>query len=433
MRAMKDSGVEWMGEIPQDWEVARIKNLSDADVENAFVDGDWIESPYIVDEGIRYLTTGNIGDGKYKEQGNSYITYKTFVELNCKYAYPNDLVFSRLNAPYGRSCILPDDFSEYVLAVDNVILRTNVNKKYLCYVTQCEGYQKEVEDNSKGTTMKRISRSNLGNIKVPLPLDAEQQRIANYLDSKCSKIDSIVDKQQAVIEKLKEYKLSVITEAVTKGLKPYIDMKDSGVEWIGEVPKHWNVIKLKYATDIMRGKFNHRPRNDPHYYDGEYPFVQTGDVARADKFIRDYSQTLNELGYSVSKEFPKGSICMTIAANIGDVAVLDFDACFPDSVVGFVPTGIIDWGFLYYVLKSMKEQFMRNAIVSTQMNLNIDIVKEEFIPITSIEEQNEIAMFLNEKGSTIDASINKKQKIINRLLEYKKSLIYEVVTGKREV
>ena len=93
MRAMKDSGVEWMGEIPQDWEVARIKNLSDADVENAFVDGDWIESPYIVDEGIRYLTTGNIGDGKYKEQGNSYITYKTFVELNCKYAYPNDLVF----------------------------------------------------------------------------------------------------------------------------------------------------------------------------------------------------------------------------------------------------------------------------------------------------------------------------------------------------
>ena len=166
---MKDSGVEWIGEIPKDWEIRRIKTLPDVNVDNSYVDGDWIESTDISDDGIRYLTTGNIGDGKYKNQGNGYISLDTFKRLNCKYAYPGDLVISRLNAPYGRSCILPNDYTEYVLAVDNVILRPNADKRYICFVSQCEGYQFSVEDQSKGTTMKRISRMNLGNIVIPLP------------------------------------------------------------------------------------------------------------------------------------------------------------------------------------------------------------------------------------------------------------------------
>lgn len=432
MREMKNSGVEWIGEIPVDWDTIKIKQLPDRSIENSFVDGDWIESPDISDEGIRYLTTGNIGDGKYKKQGNGFVTLEVFQNLNCKYAYPGDLVISRLNAPYGRSCILPDDYSEYVLAVDNVILRTNNDKKYICYITQCDGYQKSVEDNAKGTTMKRISRTNLGNVLLPFPPLSEQHRIADFLDEKCAKIDAVIEKQKQVIEKLKEYKLSVITEAVTKGLDPTVPMKDSGVEWIGEIPENWEIKKLKYATTIMRGRFNHRPRNDPDYYDGQYPFVQTGDVARAKKYITDYSQTLNDLGYSVSKEFPSGSIVMTIAANVADVAILNFNACFPDSVVGFVPNNVESM-YLYYVLKAMKQQLLRNAIISTQLNLNIEIIKEEFIPVPSKEEQRIILERLDRKNEEIDLTIAKKQAIIEKLIEYKKSLIYEVVTGKREV
>ena len=236
-----------------------------------------------------------------------------------------------------------------------------------------------------------------------------------------------------MIENLKAYKLSVITEVVTKGLNPNAEMKDSEIDWIGEIPVHWNLCKLKYVTEIMRGKFNHRPRNDPKYYDGKYPFVQTGDVARASKFIETYSQTLNELGYSVSKEFPKGSICMTIAANVGDVAVLNFDACFPDSVVGFVPVEEIHWNYLYYVLSAMKQQFTRNAIISTQRNLNVEIIKEEFIPIVAYQEQLDIAQYLDNKCSAIENSILRKKDIIEKLTAYKKSLIFEVVTGKKEV
>ncbi len=126
-----------------------------------------------------------------------------------------------------------------------------------------------------------MTTETLMNYPIIVPPIQEQQKIATYLDEKCSRIDAIIEKQQKIIEKLKEYKLSVITEAVTKGLDPNVPMKDSGVEWIGEIPESWNVLKIKDISQIMRGKFNHRPRNDPDYYDGMYPFVQTGDIARA--------------------------------------------------------------------------------------------------------------------------------------------------------
>ena len=193
------------------------------------------------------------------------------------------------------------------------------------------------------------------------------------------------------------------------------------------------MLKLKYASSILRGKFNHRPRNDPAYYDGNHPFVQTGDVARANKYIKNYSQTLNEKGYAVSKEFPANSICMTIAANVGDVAILTFDACFPDSVVGFVPSSNITWNYLYYVLTAMKKQFVRNAIISTQLNLNIEIIKEEFIPVAPLRIQKQISKFLDDKCLAIDRTISAKQSVIDKLTNYRKSLIYEVVTGKKEV
>lgn len=212
---MKPSGVEWIGEIPEGWKVSRIKDLADNTEENSFEDGDWIESPYIQDSGIRYFTSGNIGDGVFKNQGNGHISTETFHILKCKYAYPGDLVFSRLNAPYGRSCILPSIGDKYVIAVDNVILRTVNDVRFICYVTQNPRYQGTVEMDARGTAMKRISRSNLGLIKIPVPPLAEQQAIADFLDDKCEKIDKAI----AVLEesaKLHEaYKKSLISEAVT--------------------------------------------------------------------------------------------------------------------------------------------------------------------------------------------------------------------------
>lgn len=215
--SLKDSGVEWIGEIPEDWNICKIKYVADSDVENSFIDGDWIESGDISPEGIKYFTTGNVVDGNFKYQGNGYITEETFTKLNCKFAFGGDFIISRLNQPYGRSCIIPNGIDKCVLAVDIVILRpkTEFEKRYLCYTTQCPNYQQAVGDKSRGTAMKRISRNNLGNIFLVKPPHNIQCQIADYLDKKCSEIDTLAKIKQKKIDMLNEYKKSLIYEYVT--------------------------------------------------------------------------------------------------------------------------------------------------------------------------------------------------------------------------
>lgn len=427
MREMKDSGIEWIGEIPKDWEVGKIKryyNLQTGftpDTRNRLYYAD-------NDEGFDWFTIGDLnGKRIIPTRTKSRITQK-YIDEYCPNIIPKNSLLYSFKLSVGQVAFTDRDIYSNE-AIASFLPKNNINLGFL-YYSSC--FIKE-NSNENIYGAKLLNQELIKNAFVIFPPLSEQQRIASYLDSKCSKIDDIIEKQQSVIEKLKAYKQSIITEAVTKGLNPDVPMKDSGVEWIGEVPEHWSVIKLKYATQIMRGRFNHRPRNDPRYYDGKYPFIQTGDVARAKKYISSYSQTLNELGYDVSKEFPKGSICMTIAANVGDVAILDFNACFPDSVVGFFPQKNIYLEYLYFVLRSMKQQFLRNAIISTQLNLNIEIIKEEFIPVTKIDEQKQIADYLDQKCSAIDSTIANTQALIEKLTAYKKSLIYEVVTGKKEV
>ena len=159
-----------------------------------------------------------------------------------------------------------------------------------------------------------------------LPPSSEQRDIANFLDRETAKIDALLANKERLIELLQEKRTALITRTVTKGLDSDVPMKDAGVEWLGEVPAHWEVKRINQLSEILRGKFSHRPRNDPALYDGPYPFIQTGEVARARKEITSFRQTLNERGLNVSKLFPSGTLVMTIAANIGDVAVLDFSA-----------------------------------------------------------------------------------------------------------
>lgn len=421
MIEMKDSGISFIGMIPSDWNVTRNKNVFSCTKELVGTASSETQLLSLTTKGIKEKDINN-PEGKLPESFDTYQFVKKNDMVMCLFDLDVSAVFSGLS-PYD-GMISP---AYRVLHCKNNIIPKFADYwfRYISDGRKFNHYAKNIR-----YTLNYEDFSTLPIVQPPID---RQCRIADYLDEKCSKIDAIIEKQQAVIENLKAYKLSVITEVVTKGLNPNAEMKDSEIDWIGEIPVHWNLCKLKYVTEIMRGKFNHRPRNDPKYYDGKYPFVQTGDVARASKFIETYSQTLNELGYSVSKEFPKGSICMTIAANVGDVAVLNFDACFPDSVVGFVPVEEIHWNYLYYVLSAMKQQFTRNAIISTQRNLNIEIIKEEFIPIVAYQEQLDIAQYLDNKCSAIENSILRKKDIIEKLTAYKKSLIFEVVTGKKEV
>ena len=165
-------------------------------------------------------------------------------------------------------------------------------------------------------------------------LDHADRRIRRYIRAKEKLIALLEEQKQAIIHQAVTGRIDVRTD------QPYPAYKSSGVEWLGDVPAFWDVLRVKQVAQILRGKFTHRPRNDPSLYDGAYPFIQTGEVARAEKAITNYRQTLNDRGLAVSQMFPAGTLVMTIAANIGDVAVLDFEACFPDS--GAVCKTLID-------------------------------------------------------------------------------------------
>lgn len=421
MRKMKDSGIEWIGLIPEDWEIHPTKRFFR---HTKTLAGEQVDSY----ERLALTMNGVIKRSKEDSEGLQPERFDTYQVL-----HENELVFKLIDLANVKTSRV--GLSPYLGIVSPAyIILTNKNKdNRFYYYYFMSMYYNEVF-NSLGDNGVRSSLTAQDLLNTPM-VDVSQDlqsRIADFLDDKCGKIDRYIEKQRQIIEKLKAYKQSVITEAVTKGLDPTVPMKDSGVEWIGMIPAHWETKKIKYVTTIMRGKFNHRPRNDPDFYDGDYPFIQTGDVAQTDKYINTYSQTLNNRGYSVSKEFPSNSIVMTIAANVADVAILNFNACFPDSIVGFIPKHI-DKTFLFYSLKAIRQQLLRNAIISTQLNLNIEIIKEEKIAIPPQNEQVRIAEYLDQKCDAIETAIKRIQQEISKVIEYKKSLIYEAVTGKLEV
>ena len=425
-RKMKDSGIEWIGKIPEGWEVAPVRSCFD-EVRAKNTDGQ--------EQNALQFKSGNIiSKTNFNANTDDYVADAI---TNYTVVLPDTVMINGLNLNYDFKSLRVALVKEKGVITSAYLAifpdRKKIFPQYAAYLFK--GYETKMAFHNMGAGIRKtLGYKEFKNQPLLLPSKEEQNKISAYLDSKCSHIDIMLSKIRSSIEEYKKLKQAVITQAVTKGVRGEREMKDSGVEWIGEIPKEWVCEKIKYATSISRGLFNHRPRNDERYYNGKYPFIQTGDVANATKYIVSYSQTLNELGKSVSKEFPKGTLTMTIAANVGDVAILNFDAYFPDSIVGFIPNKNIRTLYLFYVFSAMKDEFTRTAIKSTQLNLNIDRVKETFIPVTlDSNEQCEIENYLESKCAEIDGLIAKKEQLVKELESYKKSLIYEVVTGKREV
>ena len=420
MRDMIDSRVEWIGSIPASWQTLTIGSLFK--VRNEKVN-DTDYPPLSVTKGGIVPQMENVA----KSDAND----------NRKKVLTNDFVINS-RSDRKQSCGV-SSLDGSVSLINTVLYPAKgapIVPAYLNYLLKNYGFAEEFYRWGHGIVADLWTTrwQEMKSILLPMPSMEEQQQILDAISEQTDKVDALIENVQAQVEKLNAYKQSLVTEVVTKGLDPSVPMKDTGVDWIGAIPEKWDVIKLKYITHISRGLFNHRPRNDPQFYDGEYPFIQTGDVARAKKYITTYSQTLNDRGKSVSKKFPKGTMTMTIAANVGDVAILGFDAYFPDSVVGFTVKDGFDENYVYYLFQALRESFVRASIVSTQLNLNIERSKEIVVSVTyDMQEQKQIAAYLEGKCDQVDRLISIKQSKIEKLEQYKHSLIYEYVTGKKEV
>ena len=416
-RKYKESGIEWIGKIPEAWEVKRLKNLCTSNG-SMIADGDWIESPDISDEGIRYYTTGNIGDGVFKNQGDGFISESTFNKLNCTAVYPGDLVFSRLNNPIGRACIIPNNYPICIVAVDNVIVRpdSKYDKRFLVYISMCPGYQETNMLIARGTTMQRMSRSQLQNVDMPIPPLADQQRIADYLDKKCGEINSLIALQEQMIEKLKAYKQSVITEAVTKGLNPNAKLVPSGIDWIGEIPEGWNLIRLKFLCTIQTGNQDTQDADK----DGDYPFY-----VRSPQIERSHKYTFEGEGILMAGDGAGAGRVFHHA--YGKYAV-------HQRVYRLANFHGIDTNYLFYFISStFCKEMDRGSAQSTVPSVRLPMLTNFTICIPSISEQHCIASYLDSKCSDIDHLIALKQQKIESLKDYKKSVIYEAVTGKTTI
>lgn len=300
----------------------------------------------------------------------------------------------------------------------------------LQYVTQ---FYKRPDTNGA-----KIMNGEMAEIVLTEPTNTDKLVIANFLDHETAKIDTLIDKQQQLIKLLKEKRQAVISHAVTKGIPnkehPQVPMKDSGVEWLGEVPEHWVVKSYRLACRIYRGKFGHRPRNDPAFYGGDYPFIQTGDVAGAEKTITIYSQTLNEKGKGVSQLFPVGTLMMAITgAKFGSTAILGFESYAPDSVVGFKPYEGLSVHFLRYSFMAAMPALEQTSTQSTQENLNIEsigAVKGIFPPY---DQQVVIVHYLDKILSHYNSIEVEAIKAIKLMQERRTALISAAVTGKIDV
>lgn len=240
-------------------------------------------------------------------------------------------------------------------------------------------WAKDLDSVAQGTTFRAISKGDLDALEVRLPPLPEQRRIAEILDT----ADAAIRETERVIAKLRQVKQGLLHDLLTRGLDAHGHLrdpdtrpeqfKDSSLGWI---PREWEILPLAEVTDVNRGKFSHRPRNDPDYYGGQYPFIQTGDIASAEgDLITSYSQTLNEHGRAVSRDFPVGTIAITIAANIADTAILGIPMYFPDSIVGAVVKAPYNNRYIKLCIRRAKRRLEAQAPQSAQKNINLGILR----------------------------------------------------------
>lgn len=421
MREMKDSGVEWIGEIPITWKCCKQKYEVTLLNGRAYKDNEFEE------------------DGKYPilRVGNLFsnpVWYSSSLELpQDKYCNSGDLLYS-WSMSYSP-IIWEGPKVIYHYHIWKTILSDSVYKKFVYY------YMKALTDALKAeiheTTMGFITMGVMNNSYFAFPTKSEQRSIANYLDQKCSEIDAITKDIQTQIDTLEQYKRSVITEAVTKGLDPDVEMKDSGVEWIGEVPVEWNIIQLKYLL------------NEPMKYGATESGVDYDESLI--RYIRitdiDSSGNLKETGkLSLTPQQAFGFILKnnTIlyarsGGTVGKTFLYTTD-CGKAAFAGYLISAVANpkialpkW-IMYYSNSNAYWNWV-NSIFSqaTIQNIGADKYSKMPLPLPDIALQKTIISYLNDKCFKIDALIKDKQTQLTTLADYKKSLIYEYVTGKKEV
>ena len=422
--AYKSSELEFFAEIPSHWSVWKVTHAfrsigsgtTPKSDNTTFYDGD-----------IPWITTSELREHVINES-KQMVTEQAIREYPTLKMYdPGTLIIAMYGATIGRLGILgvPGTVNQACCVFDeSEQLDTKFFFYWLCM------YRPTLISLSVGGGQPNLSQDDLKQLRVPAPSISEQTQIARFLDHKTAQIDRLIEKKKALIEKLNEKRTALITQAVTKGLNPDAPMKDSGVDWLGEVPEHWEVRKLKFLCEFSTGWTP--PTKQPEYFDGDNIWVTIADMDK--KLIHDSKtkisdEAVSDFGFI---QVPKGALLYSFKLSVGKVGFAGTNLYTNEAILFVLPNANYDINFLYYlfsvsIIKNASENIYGAKI------LNQELIKNSFLVYLSHKEQSQIAEFLDNKTTKIDKLANKASEAIDILNEYRTALITAAVTGKIDV
>lgn len=418
-KELDSSGVSWLQKKPSHWRIKRLKFSTDLINNKVSVEDSPL--PYLGLEHIESWTGRKI-EG---EISNSEGLASSFVV--------GDVLFGKLR-PYLAKVHLAQQ--DGLISSEALVVRSKdeLHAEFLKYYMLSRDFINIVDSSTYGSKMPRASWDFIGNLPVLLPDVEEQKVIARFLDFKTAQIDALISKKKVLLEKLAEKRTALISHAVTKGLDPSVPMKDSRVDWIGEIPKHWDVWKVTHG--FRRIGSGTTPKSDnPTFYDGTIPWVTTSELRES--IIFDTVQKVTEeavASHSALKIYPAGSLAIAMyGATIGRLGMLGINATFNQACCVFSDPEVFDSRFVYYWLWMRRPILISLSNGGGQPNLSQDDLKKIWIPIPDLDEQKEIVRYLDKKTFEVDEHAMKVEEAVTKLLEYRSSLITNAVTGKIDV
>lgn len=424
MREMKDSGIKWIGLIPSAWRTARVKNVAETMQSGGTPDSSNDTFYVDIEGGIPWVAIADMSTTPYVKDTNKHISEEGRKSKNLIVFEPGTILYA-MYASVGKvsELAVPATINQALLAI---VLNSSIDGSFFKYALNA--WEPYIISESNGTTQFNLNANKVANLCFPMPNRLEQESIVRYLDTKCAQVDTLIANVQAQIEKLKAYKQSLITEVVTKGLDHTVPMKDSGVAWIGEIPAHW---------EIKRGKVLFE-ESDARSADGSEELLTvsqyTGITPRSQKNVNMFEGLTLE-GYKLCDVGDIAANTMWLWA--GAIGVSAYSGVISPSynvyrqkAENFVPS------YLDCLLRApmlVQEYASRSTgIRASRLRLYPKDFLDIMFPVPPVDEQQDIMSVLSEKFAAVDKLIAIKKSKIEKLEQYKKSLIYEYVTGKKE-
>jgi type I restriction enzyme S subunit len=425
----KSSNVEWLGDIPTEWEMWKLFHayeLIGSGTTPPSGDDKWYGG------NVPWITTGELREKKVTTTTKN-VTEETLRQYPTLRKYPQgSIAIAMYGATIGRLALLGVEATTNqaccVLTDSKVVYN-----KYLYFWLQA--FRQDIVNLASGGGQPNINQEVVSSLKISAPNIVDQKTIANFLDHETAKIDTLIVKQQQLIKLLKEKRQAVISHAATKGLNPNAPMRDSGVEWLGELPAHWEVSKFGYISSVVRGG-SPRPAGDPALFNGDYsPWVTVAEITKDDDiYLRETETFLTKKGSEQCRAFTSGTLLLSNSgATLGVPAILKIDANANDGVVGFEKL-LLDDEFSYYYLSSLTHDLRERVKQgSGQPNLNTDIIKNIAVPIPPQDEVKDIVAAIATTRKLYKSLEDKSLAAVNLMKERRTALISAAVTGKIDV